>query len=64
MGNHASHTDRRPKDGSLPPNVPRLDGPPINIDKPKTGIFKSQQSEDDHEPLYCKLPKVSIFRIP
>ena len=30
---------------------------PVNIDKPKAGIFKSQQSEDDHDILG---PKVSF----
>ena len=53
MGNHhSSHAgERRHKEfpGSSP--VPaKIEGHPINIDKPKVPVLKSQASEEDHEP--------------
>lgn len=54
MGNHHSASqagDRRHKElGGSAPAAAKLDGHPINIDKPKVHVLKSQQSEDDHEP--------------
>uniref|UniRef100_A0A2P2I4I8 5'-AMP-activated protein kinase subunit beta-1 n=1 Tax=Hirondellea gigas TaxID=1518452 RepID=A0A2P2I4I8_9CRUS len=62
MGNHhASHAgDRRTKECSGGGGMQagqKLDGTPLNIDKPRTVSLKSQVSEEDHAPVFCKSPK-------